>query len=204
MGKLRSSESTEMHRWVWVYRTCVYVCICPCMHVGELGIHHQMLSEQHIIKVSSSKTERHCSSGAICYFYFLLLLFLAYVLASETFFYSTTPLALWQHSSSRDGAFCSCLKGPSLSFINPSNMSAAFRDDIINVALKTPAPVQSEAQERHRVFWNCTSAYEGLANPSPPQALIPTGKPGQPSAAASPDERLIRNYRTEMISYSKA
>ncbi|GAA6071757.1 uncharacterized [Tachysurus ichikawai] len=56
------------------------------------------------------------------------------------------------HSSSRDGAFCSCLKGPSLSFINPSNMSAAFLDDIINVALKTPAPVQSVAHERHRVF----------------------------------------------------
>lgn len=72
MGKLCSMENTEMLWWVWIYRTCVYVCICPCMHVGELGIHHQMLSEQHIIKVFSSKTERHCSSVAICYFYFLL------------------------------------------------------------------------------------------------------------------------------------
>lgn len=44
-------------------------------------------------------------------------------------------------------------------------MSAVFVDDIINVALKTPAPVQSEAQERHRAFWNGTSAYDSLANP---------------------------------------
>lgn len=165
MGKPCSTESTEKRWWFWIYRTCVYVCICPCMHVWGLGIHHQMLSYQHIIKVSSSKTERHCSSVAICYFYFLLLLFLAHVLASETFFYSTTPLALWQHSSSWDGAFCYCLKGPSLSFINPSNMSAPFLDDIINVAPKMAAPVQSEAQERRRAFWNCTSVYDGLANP---------------------------------------
>lgn len=171
MGKLCSTESTEKCRWFRIYRTgrvytFAYVHVCVLKNWAFITrCFHSSTSLKFPRQKKQKKQKDVVRSAAICYFYFLLHLFLAHVLASATFFYSTTPLALWQRSSSRDGAFCYCLKGPSLSFINPSNMSAAFLDNIINAALETPAPVQSEAQERHRAFWNCTSVYGALAKP---------------------------------------